>query len=78
MEEEKIPPNKQSLKEALSLSEEILTDIELNKIPLTNIALKISRLSRLLNDFDHQKIMEYEAGATLQHLMNFPKIYFDC
>ena len=63
MDDEKIPPNKKSLKEALSLSEEILADIELNKIPLTNIALKISRLSRLLNDFDYQKIMEYEAGG---------------
>lgn len=30
-------------------------------MPLANIALKASRLARLLNDFSHQKVMEYEA-----------------
>ncbi|MDP3444492.1 MAG: hypothetical protein Q8T08_16660, partial [Ignavibacteria bacterium] len=41
----------------------ILQNIELNEIPLSNIALKTSRLSRLLNDFKFQKIMEYEASG---------------
>lgn len=58
-----IPASRQALDEALNLSEEILKDIELNRIPLTNIALKTSRLARLLNDSDTEKIMQYEAGG---------------
>src|SRR5581483_12012883 len=58
-----IPPSKTALQEALNLSEEILKNIELNELPLTNIALKTSRLARLLNEFGFQKLMEYEAGG---------------
>lgn len=60
---EKIQPNASVVKEALELSEEILKNIELDEIPLSNIALKTTRLARLLNEFDYQKIMEYEAGG---------------
>jgi hypothetical protein len=58
-----IPPNRKALEEALGLSEEILKNLELSEIPLTNIALKTCRLARLLNDSDVQKIMEYEASG---------------
>jgi hypothetical protein len=58
-----IPPNKKTLEEALLLSSEILRNIELNELPLSNIALKTSRLARLLNDFDMQKIMEFEVSG---------------
>lgn len=58
-----IPPSRQALADALSLSQEILCNIELSALPLANIALKASRLARLLNEFDIQKIMEYEAGG---------------
>lgn len=58
-----IPPSRQALEESLALSGEILRNIELNEIPLANIALKASRLARLLNEFDMQKTMEYEAGG---------------
>lgn len=58
-----IPPNKDVLREALDLSDIVLRHIELSEIPLSNIALKASRLARLLNDFDYQKIMEYETGG---------------
>ncbi len=58
-----VPPTTEALKEALSLSSEILRNIELSEIPLTNIALKTSRLARLLNDYDVQTIMEYEASG---------------
>jgi hypothetical protein len=51
------------LEQAYALSEEILKNIELTEIPLTNIALKTSRLARLLNDFEHQKIFQYEASG---------------
>lgn len=60
---ETVPPSQVALKEALVLSEEILRNIEMTEIPLTNIALKVSRLARLANDFDYQKIMEYEASG---------------
>jgi hypothetical protein len=58
-----IPPSPQALEEALSLSEEILADIELVRIPLSSVALKASRLARLLNDYDFEQIMTYEAGG---------------
>jgi hypothetical protein len=60
---ELIPPSRVALAEALSLSAEILRNIELSELPLTNIALKTSRLARLLNDFEFQKIMEYEVSG---------------
>lgn len=58
-----IPPNPKALAEALELSSEILKYLELSNISLQNIALKTSRLARLLNDFDYQKIMAYEASG---------------
>ena len=58
-----VPASRQALREALGLSDEILRNIELNEIPLANIALKTSRLARLLNDFTHQKVMEYEVSG---------------
>jgi hypothetical protein len=61
--EELIPPSRQALREALALSEEILRNLELSEAPLANVALKTSRLARLLNDLPHQKIMEYEASG---------------
>ena len=61
MEEQTIPPSRQALEEALELSAEILKNIELSDMPLARIALKASRLARLLNDFDVQRVMEYKA-----------------
>jgi hypothetical protein len=58
-----VPPSTEALREALNLSAEILRNIELSEIPLTNIALKASRLARLINEYDAQKIMEFEAGG---------------
>src|SRR5215510_3232227 len=63
MAEVEIPPTRLALREALTLSEQLLRNIELNELPLANIALKTSRLARLLNDFKHQKVMEYEASG---------------
>lgn len=60
---ELIPPSPRALMEALELSADILRNVELSDMPLANIALKASRLARLLNDFDFQKIMAYEAGG---------------
>lgn len=58
-----VKPNTAALKEALNISEETLQNLELGNIALTRIALRASRLARLMNDFDHQKIFEYEAGG---------------
>lgn len=60
---ENIPPSRKALSEALELSDEILRNLELSELPLTNIALKVSRLARLINEFDMQKIMSYEVGG---------------
>jgi len=58
-----IKPSTAALREALALSEDLLRGIELSELSLTNAALKASRLARLLNDFQFQKIFEYEAGG---------------
>ncbi len=58
-----ISPNSKALAEALELSAEILKNIELSNLLLQNVALKTSRLARLLNDFDFQKIMTYESSG---------------
>ncbi|MFN0118199.1 MAG: hypothetical protein ACKVQC_07930 [Elusimicrobiota bacterium] len=58
-----VHPSRASLQEALDLSGDILRNIELSELPLVNIALKTSRLARILGDFDVQKIMAYEAGG---------------
>jgi hypothetical protein len=58
-----VNPSKDALEEALALSEETLRGLELGQITLTLTALRASRLARLLNEFDHQKIFEYEAGG---------------
>lgn len=56
-------PSGETLTEALQLSNEILRNIELSEIPLSNAALKALRLARLLNDFEHQQLFGYEAGG---------------
>lgn len=58
-----VPPSTNALKAAFSLSTELLENIELNQIPLSQIALKTCRLARLLNDFEHQTIFEFESGG---------------
>lgn len=58
-----IPPTPEALEEALTLSEEILKDIELSRVPLVTIGLKASRLARLLNQFDAHQIFQYEASG---------------
>lgn len=60
---EHVKPTSAALREALALSEDLLRGIELSNLPLTNAALKASRLARLLNDFQHQKAFEYEVGG---------------
>ena len=55
-----IPPTRAALAEALELSSEILKNLELGEVPLSNIALKTGRLSRLSKRFritaDHERI----------------------
>lgn len=63
MTNDTVKPSAPALREALTLSDELLRNIELAQVPLTNAALRAARLARLLNDFGHQKIFEYEAGG---------------
>lgn len=63
IEQPPIPPSRKALQESLTLSEEILRNIELSEIPLTNIALKAIRLARLLNDFEAQQIFQFEVSG---------------
>jgi hypothetical protein len=61
--DDRIPPSMASLLEARVLSEDILKNIELNELPLSNVALKAARLARLLNDFAYQEVMKFEASG---------------
>jgi hypothetical protein len=57
-------PNKSEIaKEALLLADNTLRELEISEIPLASIALKCSRLARLMNDFEMQQIMLYEASG---------------
>jgi len=58
-----LPVNQKTLDEALVLSEEILKGIELGNTSLVSCTLKASRLARLLNDFDYQRIFTYESSG---------------
>jgi hypothetical protein len=58
-----IRPTQKALEEALPLADQILREIELGEVPLAKVALKASRLARLLNDFDIQKTMQFEASG---------------
>ena len=49
-----------SAKEALALSEELLADLELSRLPLANCFMKGCRLSRLIGDFEMLKIFRWE------------------
>lgn len=51
------------LEEALALSNEIIANIELSNMSLTSIAFKISRLARILNDFEMFEIMQNEISG---------------
>lgn len=48
------------LKTAKELSEVILTDLEINQLPISQILMKTKRLARLLHDSDAQKWIDFE------------------
>jgi hypothetical protein len=54
---------RQAQLEALELSGEILKNLELSELSLASIALKASRLARLMNDPATQQMFAYEAGG---------------
>jgi len=58
-----ITPTPEALREALDLSAEILEDIELNRVSLWTVALKSSRLARLLNHYEAQEVFQHEASG---------------
>ncbi|MFF7866187.1 hypothetical protein ACFZCT_06960 [Streptomyces qaidamensis] len=49
--------------EALKLSEDLLSDIELARIPAQDIARKASRLARLIDDFEAIEWLNYEVSG---------------
>ena len=53
----------QAREEALKLAEEILKNIELSETKLDAVALKSSRLARILGEIEFQKIFQFEAGG---------------
>lgn len=58
-----IPPTALALREALDLSGELLRHLELSDQSLTSSALMAARVARLLNDFEFQRIFQFEAGG---------------
>jgi hypothetical protein len=67
-----VTASSEALQEAFSLASEILRNIELSELPLTNLCLKASRLARLLNDFEMQQTFEYEASGYPSELSGVP------
>jgi hypothetical protein len=60
---DRIPPSPEAFEEAFGLSLAVIEDIELGRVPLSAAALKTSRLARLLNDHEAEKIFQYEASG---------------
>lgn len=48
---------------ALGLSEEILEDLEMSRIPAPDVLKKVSRLARLLDDTEKQRWIYYEMSG---------------
>lgn len=49
--------------DAQSLAEETLRILEMNELPLSTVAMRASRLARLLNEVDYERIFRYEVGG---------------
>ena len=59
---------KQKREKILELSNQILEDIEMSKIPLSQICLKAKRLSKLSEDEMYQKALDFEISGYPQEL----------
>lgn len=57
----RVPPTKDTLREAFDLSSEILKALELGEALLSNVALKAVRLARLLTNEEDELLLQYEA-----------------
>ena len=53
----------EAIKEAASLAADLLKNIELSELPLTNMFMKGVRLARLLNDSEMQQTFQYEVSG---------------
>lgn len=51
------------LADAMELCQSILDDIELSRVPLTQIALRTSRLARIVGRVEEQGIFQYESSG---------------
>jgi len=58
-----VPPSREALAEALSLSEAILANLDLGGVSLAAICLKTARLARLLNDVDMERIFSLDVSG---------------
>jgi len=63
--------------EALELSKELLADLELNRLPLSNCFMKASRLARLLGDSDALRTFQYELEGYPSSPDGIPKEIWD-
>lgn len=60
-----IPASKQVLQEAQELAGDIVKNIELSEISLEKCALKAARLARITNDFEMEKLFQFEVSGYL-------------
>jgi hypothetical protein len=57
-----------NLRQAKELSNVILSDLEINQLPISQILMKAKRLARMLHDSDAQKWLDYE-------IMGYPVVF---
>ncbi|MDD2839913.1 MAG: hypothetical protein PHY80_02165 [Rickettsiales bacterium] len=55
--------NQEKKAEILNLSKDIVDDIELSRIPLSNIVLKAIRLAKICGDEDMEKVFKHESSG---------------
>lgn len=60
---DQFPPTRAALQEALVVAEELLKGCEMGSQPITGSLMMASRLARLMNDFDHLAIFQYELSG---------------
>ena len=69
--------NKTKYSEALILSREVLKNFELSEISLENIVLKTARLARLLDEFDYEKVFQFEVSGYQSYPKGIPPDVFE-
>jgi len=69
-----IPKSKKTPDDALSLAEEVLSDLERSKTRLTTVSPNARRLARLFNNPERQRIFQLEVSSYPHQTAGMPPV----